>query len=187
MNHQYPRPPIPNSYQVDLAMTDIKTPSGACLWAGEYPGSSDPAAAQERMERFLDAGISYFINLTEAEERSDPYDTLVSTEAGKRNTAVTHQRVPIRDYAVPAPQTLAHILDSIDAALGQGSSVYVHCWAGIGRTGTVIGCWLVRHGLTGEQALDQIAKWRQDIPSGGTNSPETIDQRNMILNWSETE
>ena len=48
---------------------------------------------------------------------------------------------------------------AVDDALGEGRTVYVHCWGGIGRTGTVVGCWLVRHGLTGRGALDQIADW----------------------------
>ena len=42
---------------------------------------------------------------------------------------------------------MTRILDDVDAALADGGAVYVHCWGGIGRTGTVVGCWLVRHGL----------------------------------------
>ena len=39
--------------------------------------------------------------------------------------------------------------------------VYVHCWGGIGRTGTTVGCWFVRHGRTGDQALAEIAeRWQ---------------------------
>ena len=54
---------------------------------------------------------------------------------------------------------MSDILDAIDAALRDGKTVYVHCWGGVGRTGTVIGCWLVRHGKTGDEALSQIAEW----------------------------
>ena len=50
---------------------------------------------------------------------------------------------------------MASILDAIDAALDGGKTVYVHCWGGVGRTGTVVGCWLVRHGKTGDEALRQ--------------------------------
>jgi len=178
--------PIPNSYQIDKSVVNSDAPRGAHLWGGEYPGNNDPALAQERIERFLDSGISHFINLTEADERLDHYDGLLQAAATNRNTAVSHQRIPIRDYSTPTPQYLIHILDAIDDSLAQGNSIYVHCWGGIGRTGTVIGCWLVRHGLSGEQALAQIAHWRKNTPAGGTESPETDDQRNLILNWTET-
>ena len=61
-----------------------------------------------------------------------------------------HERHSIVDMDVPrSQQQTAGILDAIDKALEDGKNVYVHCWGGIGRTGTVVGCWLVRHGMTG--------------------------------------
>ena len=47
-------------------------------------------------------------------------------------------------------EAVATILDAIDVALAQGRTVDVHCWGRIGRTGAAVGCWLVRHGLTGD-------------------------------------
>ncbi|WP_374108489.1 hypothetical protein [Nostoc sp. XA010] len=34
-------------------------------------------------------------------------------------------------------------LPPIDRALNGQEKVYVHCWGGIGRTGIVVGCYLV--------------------------------------------
>ncbi|MBA3406233.1 MAG: dual specificity protein phosphatase family protein [Gemmatimonadaceae bacterium] len=39
---------------------------------------------------------------------------------------------------------------------GSGHSIYVHCWGGVGRTGTVVGCYIVRHGRTGDDALGEV-------------------------------
>ena len=39
------------------------------------------------------------------------------------------------------------------ARAGAGRRVYVHCRAGIGRTGTVIGCYLAEQGLDGPAAV----------------------------------
>ena len=45
-----------------------------------------------------------------------------------------------------------------------GKNVYVYCWGGIGRTSTAVGCWLVRHGMTGDEALAEIAeRWQGSV------------------------
>ena len=53
-------------------------------------------------------------------------------------------------------QQTAGILDAIDKALEDGKNVYVHCWGGIGRDGTVVGCWLVRHVMTGRSTVEYL-------------------------------
>ncbi len=82
-----------------------------------------------------------------------------------------------------ATRKLGRFLDAIDAALGRGETVYVHCFGGVGRTGTVVGCWLARHGSSGEAALRQVVQWREGTPDGGRVSPETPEQRRMVLSW----
>ena len=78
------------------------------------------------------------------------------------------------------------ILDAIDHALAEGRNVYVHCWGGVGRTGTVVGCWLVRHGRTGDEALDQVADWWQSMEKADRRrSPETREQRTYVREWAE--
>ena len=72
---------------------------------------------------------------------------------------------------------------ALEIALEQGETVYIHCMGGIGRTGTVVGCYLVENGRTGEQAIEEIATLRQGIPSAKYKSPETSAQRARIMNW----
>ena len=78
---------------------------------------------------------------------------------------------------------MIRILDALDGALAEGQVVYLHCYAGIGRTGTVVGCYLVRHGLHGSEALREIQRLRQGVPDGWVTSPETRVQREMVWNW----
>ena len=82
---------------------------------------------------------------------------------------------------------MVQILDTIDTVLAANTNLYVHCWGGIGRTGTVIGCHLVRHGSEGEAALRQIATWWQTVEKSVRNprSPETDAQVAMIREWCE--
>jgi len=78
---------------------------------------------------------------------------------------------------------MVRILDMIDAELAEGRTVYVHCFGGIGRTGTVVGCHLVRHGKSGREALDEIEYLRRDTPAAWQRSPETETQRQMVRAW----
>ena len=82
---------------------------------------------------------------------------------------------------------MANILDTIDMSLQEGHKIYLHCWGGIGRTGTTVGCYLVRRGKTGEEALRQLAEWWQKVPKSQYHprSPETHEQAEFIRTWAE--
>ena len=71
---------------------------------------------------------------------------------------LTEGEYGIPDRTCPSPATMTRILDRIDELLAAGEVVYVHCLAGIGRTGTVVGCWLVRHGTSGDDALATVER-----------------------------
>jgi protein-tyrosine phosphatase len=90
--------------------------------------------------------------------------------------------------AVPErPQVMVEILDEIERRLDAGGTVYIHCWGGIGRTGTVAGCFLVRQGLTGDAALGQLARlWPQMEKSAWhPTTPQTEQQFEYVRNWRE--
>lgn len=175
--------PTPDSYWV----TRPSRPTGRLL-AGEYPGAKDPEEARRKLGRFLDAGVTNFIDLTEESEGNlRAYASEMAALGAARGVGVEHHRLSIRDLDVPAAQHLSAILDAIDEALAKDKTVYVHCYGGIGRTGTVIGCWLVRHGLSADEALSQIAAWRAGTPDGWITSPETTAQRAMVSRWHEVE
>lgn len=55
--------------------------------------------------------------------------------------------LPIDDMDVPDPAQLDAALDWVDAHLAEGRKVFIHCRFGMGRTGTVLACWLARRGL----------------------------------------
>ena len=171
------RGPIPNSYR----LLDGR------LIAGEYPGDRDPTPARQKLGALLDAGVTTFIDLTEPHELA-PYDALLAEEAAARGMEVRHVRRPIRDVSVPrSPDVMRAILDTIDSALGDGGKVYVHCFGGIGRTGTVVGCHLVRRGITGDEALARVAELWKSVEKypGRPRSPETDEQADYVRSWVE--
>jgi protein-tyrosine phosphatase len=78
---------------------------------------------------------------------------------------------------------MVRILDDVDEAIARGQTAYVHCWGGIGRTGTVVGCWLMRHGLAGGDPIARIAELRRDVSDARVPSPQTSAQRAMVRAW----
>jgi protein-tyrosine phosphatase len=75
------------------------------------------------------------------------------------------------------------ILGWIDGGLRPAAKVFVHCLSGRGRTGTVIGCWLARHGIAqGESVIDRLIELRQAAGLIGP-CPETAAQRELATRW----
>jgi hypothetical protein len=170
----HPDPPIPESYWVHHGQ----------LLAGAYPilvGAAEQAMHQ-RVRRFLAAGMTSFVDLTEAHE-CIPYLPFLQAGVSEGTCPPAYQRLPIRNWDVPTPAMMMRILNAIDTALAEGQSVYVHCAGGIGRTGTVVGCYLARHGMQGEAALEEILRLRQGMPNGGGLSPRREPQRQMVRTW----
>lgn len=139
------------------------------LIAGRHPCALGPENAPDEVRDLVAQGVTLFVDLTH-EGELEPYDHLLPAE-------VRHLRVPIRDFSIPDGDQLATILDVVDSELGAGGLVYVHCWAGCGRTGVVVGSWLVRHGLDPRQALARVADAR------GAGCPQTLEQRLVVLRW----
>ena len=139
------------------------------LIAGRHPCAWGPENASAEVRELAAAGVSLFLDLTQDGEL-EPYAHLVQPPA-------RHLRMAIRDFSVPTREQLVATLDEIDGELRAGGLVYVHCWAGCGRTGVVVGSWLVRHGVTPADALARIAEAR------GLGCPQALEQRLFVLSW----
>src|SRR4029077_11114909 len=94
---------------------------------------------------------------TEAGELTS-YEDWLKSEAEERSLTVRYHRFPIVDLDVPSVARMREILTQIARALEGDAPVYVHCWGGIGRTGTVVGCWLVEGGASGGRAAPRDAR-----------------------------
>src|SRR5882757_91541 len=129
----------------------------------------------------LAGGIECFVDLTKPTELLR-YDTQLPFY-------VEYTRKAIKDHGLPGSrEQMVEILDYVGNAIRAGRPVYVHCRAGIGRTGTVIGCLLVERGLSGDGALDELNRlWQQSKRSKSwAYVPETEAQANYVREWTPT-
>ena len=174
-------------------MTEIHRPLLESYWvlpdrllAGEYPGEPDAERTRKRIDALIEAGFDLFIDLTISNE-TWPYLNILREEAKLYEVEAVHLRFPIGDFGLPAAEQMNSILDSIDQNLQARRKIYLHCWGGIGRTGTTVGCYLVRQGKSAEEALEQLAAWWRDVPKSQIHprSPETQEQVNFIHSWAQ--
>lgn len=87
-------------------------------------------------------------------------------------------RLPIRDGGVlPALDPVDALIRAIDTHVCVGKNVVVHCAGGLGRAGTIGGCWLVRRGMSAEEAIDTLHRRRS------WRSPETKEQEQFIARY----
>jgi predicted protein tyrosine phosphatase len=151
--------------------------------AGEYPGPQRRDRSLDKLCGLLRAGVRHFVDLTQAHEANPPYDTLAHAEATALGVTITHERHPIVDLGVPSTQTMRAVLAALRSH--RTSVTYLHCWGGIGRTGTAAGCLLVELGLDGQQALEALStKWQAMAKHTiWPRSPQTEAQIDFVRRW----
>ncbi len=177
-----------------LAQSDAKPPTSSSYWvvsghflAGAYPGDPDSVAHQKKIQAILDGGIRVFISLMEKNEKDHHGKSFVPYEGPAKEYCPDSEclRFSIRDLHPPSAAGMTTILDTIDQCLATSKPIYLHCWGGVGRTGTVVACWLLRHGLANhDNVLHVLSELRkQDQERGSRTSPESHEQNDFVLAW----
>ena len=160
------------------------------ILGGRYPGTKNQAESLQMLDDLLVLGVRVIINLQQPDERGrggslfPDYRPLVTDLAAKRGIDAACHRYPIPDLGVPSGEAMAEIQATIQQAVDAGQMVYIHCWGGHGRTGTVAGCWLVSQGATPTATLQMIKDRRShDIHLANESAPQTPEQRKVIEAW----
>ncbi|MAS93121.1 MAG: hypothetical protein CMO55_07985 [Verrucomicrobiales bacterium] len=173
------KPPFSNSYWLEPGR----------ILCGEYPRDFDDLEDHEGMTAILQAGARVFVDLTEEGELK-PYSPIALATAlqlGIDPGELEFHRHPVRDVSVPkSTLEMQGILRTIRFARQRHKTVYLHCWGGRGRTGTVAGCALrdLFH-LSGDKALVCLnERWQACAKSEWSDSPETEEQREFVRSFN---
>jgi hypothetical protein len=154
--------------------------------AGPHPGADTPERTAARVEALLDAGILCALNLTESHEErpAERYEEAMHALASGRGLEAACARFALIDGTSPSPAAVTELLDVVDACLARDMPVYVHCKVGLGRTGVMVGCWLVRHCLARPRAaLRHISGLRRGTATARITSPSTREQIERVRGW----
>jgi hypothetical protein len=147
------------------------------ILAGEFPSvMNDAEATRWKLDLLADAGIDTIIDLTEETEPLTRYHDQLPELAADRGVTIKRLSHPIRDMNVTTAERYDRIIADIERQLAAGRRVYIHCWGGVGRTGTVVGIWHVHQGHDPVTALELIREARAGTRKGERPSPETERQ-----------
>ncbi len=163
--------PLHQSYYVDKK-----------LFAGEYPGDKYNEKAEAKLRRMLHFGVRHFVDLTEEGELK-PYSHLLPK-------GVSYLRFPVKDVSVPGSIEAVHqLIDEIEYLMLRDGYTYIHCWGGVGRTGTIVSCFEARQmeAPTLEKALARMRHQFANMPKAvRRKSPETQEQIDFVRRFVDS-
>jgi len=149
-------------------------------WAGKLALEARPRGGDwlaDEMANWKPGEVHAVLSLLTPEEERDLDLRDEASEA--RRLGLDFYSFPIADRQVPKSEAkLGEVLDKINNNLSAGRNVLIHCRQGVGRSGLVAACLLVKNGMSPGAAVEAVSAAR------GVSVPETAEQREWIERYS---
>lgn len=111
-------------------------------------GSGMPTSVSE-IDWILKQGVKSIVTMT---EDSLPESWVVN---------IKYLHVPTEDYSAPDMEQIDEAVEFIRNRIESNEPVMVHCAAGVGRTGTILACYLVKYeNISAKIAIQKVRKER---------------------------
>ncbi|KAA0711577.1 Dual specificity protein phosphatase 23 [Triplophysa tibetana] len=146
-------------------MASAPPPNFSWVDAGKVAGMAMPRMTAH-YQYLLNNGIKHLVSLS---ERKPPYhDTCPD---------LTLHHIKIHDFCAPTFDQIKRFLCVVEEANAKGQGVAVHCMHGLGRTGTMLACYLVKtRKISGIDAINEIRSIRR-------GSIETREQEQTVVQF----
>mmetsp|Transcript_2457 Transcript_2457/g.4125 ORF Transcript_2457/g.4125 Transcript_2457/m.4125 type:complete len:359 (+) Transcript_2457:184-1260(+) len=171
--------------------------------AGAYPASLDDVETERILSTMLELGVNTFVCLQaevnintpehawRAQHGLRPYikdaQKILSKAHETGNPRITQQKIdflhlPIIDGNVTTDSAMNRLAEDCNERVLRGEKMYIHCWGGHGRTGTLVAVMLGRlYNLPYTTALRYTQGFHDSrIYPQGVRSPQTPVQRAQV-------
>lgn len=144
------------------------------LIEGEVAGSSRPRSRQELV--FLEHhGVKALVRMA---DDAEAYGFHAEVEDSR--LADCHE--PVKDFTAPSQEQAQRMVAFVREHVSRGQPVCVSCGSGLGRTGTVLACYLVSKGSSAEEAIRRV----RHVRPGSIETPEQEQAVHDYAMWLRT-
>jgi protein-tyrosine phosphatase len=149
-------------------------------WPGKLAVSARPRGGEwlgDDVASWRRSGVSAVLSLLTPDEEKNL--DLLGEASEVRTQGMNFTSFPIPDRQIPRSDAKwIEILETVSDALSTGKNVLIHCRQGIGRSGLVAACLLVKKGMSPGAAIESVSAAR------GVSIPETVEQRDWIDHYA---